>query len=443
MFPDAASDGPTALPAAAGARILRLHSGSLIPVCVFQLKHLSPIAYWAAIDNNLYLALVRIIFGVGRIWKLLVDWRVASMESMRMPPEDERSLTSDYLALAVRDAIQLTSLVARRGIPIEVSDLETLGSTRRDLEAGTLTMERERDFWLAFQRLSNAARPTTIESLRWSMSARPFIGSIVLWLLGAILLASAFIANVYTIKLESVGARVAELRVERAAQQQAHAASYAAFETARIQAEFEGAAAVMEASAPNDGSGGGPTAAERIALIAAEKLSEADFNKLNEIDNQIRSNFHVLEDLRWIYPRGIERFEKESDRLNYMFAHAGAMKQILAAFILPAIYGLLGALTFILRSHAAAAEAATLSGTVPTAYAVRLTLGAVAGIAIGLFVQPDSVQEAESEIFAALLPISLAFLAGYGVDLLFNGMDRLILAFSGPPQPPPAASGRT
>jgi hypothetical protein len=33
--------------------------------------------------------------------------------------------------------------------------------------------------------------------------------------------------------------------------------------------------------------------------------------------------------------------------------------------------------------------------------------------------------------FAALTPLGLAFLAGYGVELLFTGLDRMVSAFTG------------
>ena len=44
----------------------------------------------------------------------------------------------------------------------------------------------------------------------------------------------------------------------------------------------------------------------------------------------------------------------------------------------------------------------------------------------GLFFDP-----ADLSGLAAITPLGLAFLAGYGVELLFTGLDRMVSAFTG------------
>jgi hypothetical protein len=62
-------------------------------------------------------------------------------------------------------------------------------------------------------------------------------------------------------------------------------------------------------------------------------------------------------------------------------------------------------------------------------YRLRMVLGALAGLSIAWFIQPTG-DAAELKAFATLSPFAIAFLAGYGVELLFSAMDRLIGAFT-------------
>jgi hypothetical protein len=47
-------------------------------------------------------------------------------------------------------------------------------------------------------------------------------------------------------------------------------------------------------------------------------------------------------------------------------------------------------------------------------------------VTVGLFFDP-----ADFSGFAVITPLGLAFLAGYGVELLFTGLDRMVSAFTG------------
>ena len=48
------------------------------------------------------------------------------------------------------------------------------------------------------------------------------------------------------------------------------------------------------------------------------------------------------------------------------------------------------------------------------------------GVTVGLFFDP-----ADLTGIAAITPLGLALLAGYGVELLFTGLDRIVSAFTG------------
>jgi hypothetical protein len=109
-----------------------------------------------------------------------------------------------------------------------------------------------------------------------------------------------------------------------------------------------------------------------------------------------------------------------------------ALKMILdflAAYLLPALYGLLGACAFVLRQLSAdlSRDVSELRSGHDSRYSLRLNIGVLAGLAVGWFVDPSQ----EGSVVANLSPLALAFVAGYGSDLMFAAMDRIVNAFAG------------
>lgn len=101
--------------------------------------------------------------------------------------------------------------------------------------------------------------------------------------------------------------------------------------------------------------------------------------------------------------------------------------EILSTYLLPLLYGLLGACAYVLRSVTAEVRAELFSRTSDVSYRLRLMLGLVAGLSIGWFLHPT---EKDAGLLASLSPLALAFVAGYSVELLFAALDRIVNAFS-------------
>ncbi len=91
------------------------------------------------------------------------------------------------------------------------------------------------------------------------------------------------------------------------------------------------------------------------------------------------------------------------------------------AYFLPLLYGLFGAFIYVLRNLMAEIKMRTYSHDSEVKFRLRLTLGALGGMIIGWFFQPD-----EASGLASLSPMALAFLMGYNIELLFSIMDRVI-----------------
>jgi hypothetical protein len=111
---------------------------------------------------------------------------------------------------------------------------------------------------------------------------------------------------------------------------------------------------------------------------------------------------------------------------------------LLQQFILPLLYGWIGALAYILRSLSEQIRLWTYRKENTVLCDLRMLLGMVAGLAIGWFFKPPGT---EVNGVGLVSPFALAFLAGYSVDLLFTVMDRVVATFSKavPIEPP----GRT
>lgn len=99
---------------------------------------------------------------------------------------------------------------------------------------------------------------------------------------------------------------------------------------------------------------------------------------------------------------------------------------IFSEYLLPLLYGLLGALAYILRTLTTEIQQVTYTSSSNVRYRLRWPLGMLAGVTIGWFFDPKTLEGA-----AAITPLGLAFLAGYSVELLFTGLDRIVGAFTG------------
>ena len=100
---------------------------------------------------------------------------------------------------------------------------------------------------------------------------------------------------------------------------------------------------------------------------------------------------------------------------------ADFMLEALQNYILPLMYGLLGAFIYVLRDLLKTIKNLTYSFDNEIRYRLRLTLGALGGMIIGWFLKAE-----DAAGMASMSPMAMAFLMGYNVDVLFTLMDKLI-----------------
>jgi hypothetical protein len=98
----------------------------------------------------------------------------------------------------------------------------------------------------------------------------------------------------------------------------------------------------------------------------------------------------------------------------------------MSAIILPLLLGWLGAQAFVLRKMASDISTHAFAKSSSIHHIVRISLGALAGVASTWLLTPALVGGDELK---HLPPWALAFIAGYGIELVFAFMDRIIAAF--------------
>ena len=115
--------------------------------------------------------------------------------------------------------------------------------------------------------------------------------------------------------------------------------------------------------------------------------------------------------------------ELQAERLRYQTVITKLPSQfvleMLQSYILPMLFGLLGAAIYVLRSATREIEQVTYTMGSDIRYELRLALG---GLGIGWFLVPEDV----TGLLRALSPLVLSFAVGYNIEVFFSLMDSII-----------------
>ena len=158
-------------------------------------------------------------------------------------------------------------------------------------------------------------------------------------------------------------------------------------------------------------------------------------------ENELNFNEVANDDQHHIRPE-IQKFTRDYMKLK------GELEVVLcslAGYILPLLYGALGAFAFILRKLSDPVGKLSYAYDTRVSYTLRVHIGALGGLAVGWFINGNSPISSfggsAASGLVALSPLALAFAAGYASDLLFAALDKVVAAFS--PLPSSQTSLRT
>ncbi|HLF96317.1 MAG TPA: hypothetical protein VI457_04160 [Methylococcaceae bacterium] len=342
------------------------------------------------------------------------------------------------LRAAVEEAEILLAFASGRGIALAPEVVKALVKSKTllsgDLDAPD-TFEQQAAFWDAREKLAEAVRPVTIASLkattqtlsrtgrlgdlldRW-FGEKPFtkadraVHQFRTWAFWALL--GLLVLQVYWIVGSRVTADIKPLLQSVADNQQKQDREQDKLDQQRARS---------------------PTAADAADSHEWQRLEA----QAQEFERQMLIRYEILQ--KWnevwrkplallgVLPAQSEQAEPGSPYLLLQKAMLTAefASHGLERYILPLLYGFLGACLYVLRTLASDIKALAYTPEQNTLYRLRVYMGMLAGLIIIWFLP---VTEADPGL-KSLTPFALAFLAGYSIDLLFALMDKLIAAFSG------------
>ncbi|HEU4371255.1 MAG TPA: hypothetical protein VFV05_23790 [Methylomirabilota bacterium] len=318
------------------------------------------------------------------------------------------------LAQGAEDADALLYYAVSTGRDVGPTVRDPIVRTHRAVSAGKpVTDDEETEFLAAYARLAAMVKPTTAATLRATSRTvrRPWLwrrfshepiseaqrvayrfGSLALILIlviGGAEWTRTFINAVVTDQAEH-GRVLEELRTTRAAQKRL---------------------------------------AEQIALLDRERQGGAESLRAGLVRQREETDVRVqsLDDREAGLSRRIQAGYETLERI-LPFVHWDELRNvitpvatIMAVLVLPVLYGALGTCAFVLRTVYAEMVERSFDGRRTGEFMVRIFLGMLSGVSLQWLLVRDG-----QPIPGGVTPAVLAFLGGYGVELLFAAIDRIL-----------------
>lgn len=336
-----------------------------------------------------------------------------------MPEQEQtqsRREASKVLANAIFNAELILNHASENGLQISLDDIKVIVQAINAFNRNQLSEDTENAFWASYNNMSKAIMPVSISSIKaaeetpnkrsgffkWVFPSKTSDAKRVVkrynWTGFVFLLITLIIqtyALVITVTLTNI--QKSETRVTEIVNQ---------------------------------------TETLKLLDLSEDRGSRKDLqmlvNEKRDLERKLNGNISSLEKWVKIFKRyysasdenmedAIEaaEFKKNSDKLV-----ATNLSMILNLYALPILYGLLGGFAFVLRSLTRETKDKTYCKSQNLKYLLRINLGALAGLTIGLF-RTDSMNEQTNNEITNLSPLALAFVAGYSIDFLFAAIDRV------------------
>jgi len=151
---------------------------------------------------------------------------------------------------------------------------------------------------------------------------------------------------------------------------------------------------------------------ERISTFFIATPSNSGVEKTNKEAKE--AWFDVYNDMA-------ERLRGVQAAVHRIEERANLVVGIFSSFILPILFGATGAVAYVIRAISDQINTSTFSQNSPIRHLMRVALGTLSGVVVGLFVGLSAQ--------LSLPPLALAFLAGYGVEAVFSTFDAMIDKF--------------
>lgn len=417
--------------------------------------------------------------GAGKPWPALdYSQKHDAVEAELL--ERMRAKYGTTLVSDMDDAQLLLSYVTRNGLQEDrkVSDdvIQTLISSREHMRSFTFNSEKEEvKFRKSCGVIAKAAEPVTAVSLRDSLTTEPYRRWLVMdakpmpvaeiacrryRALAFLVLVALLIVQIYWTAVSSIMTKTDSLisELNKAPTKEYYLAQEAARIAALKPATPQSSAAPATSSTTSQANAPASTPQPTPAEVKVDK-SQLTRDELNSKGAELDANYSMLEKFMKWWPlsklsyvqetpapanaaneRGTPPPNPEAIFIPSTFQYrsassravAGQVIDVIQKWLLPLLYGALGAMVFVVRTLSVQSRDRLFRREALVSLVLRVFLGMISGLAIGWFWNQSAQGPATTGALTAttLSPFALAFVAGYGVELFFALLDKIVSTFT-------------
>jgi hypothetical protein len=383
--------------------------------------------------------------------------------------EDNEIISLQAPSRYVQEARLLLTYAAQNGLELEEQLVKEIVDAKTALETNRWNAEIEARFWMAFNQIAKLVAPVSVDSLKATHVLTDdrdfnrkggFLNDLTAWLFGKKIrsaaqrsvityqrgtlwvLALLMLAQFYWIIVSNLTTDISQTlpkRIENLEQERSRLLLQVSPEKA-VSKDKKQPEIISEAGSTPDDITFPVKKSEEIALLPINQQIQLIDKQIEETKYRLEANYNLLtmwvsaffinksqENIRkQVTPQKLEA-QRNILRDTAALQEAKFILQGIQLYILPLLYGLLGAAAYVLRTLTTEIRNLTYEIESNIRYRLRIQLGAVSGLAIGWFSDAGLTFSAST---LSLSPLALAFLAGYSVEVLFSLMDRMIYTFS-------------
>lgn len=346
---------------------------------------------------------------------------------------------SPIVVEAIKNAEIVIDYIAEMGIMFDSKDIEIITAAKNAVEQNQWTQEIENNFWVAYRNLTALIQPVDIDSLL-SMremyikeptfldklfkrkfkvnlaykTVRFYTAFALITMLVMLLVHMYFsVGTVRLSRIQSINSKLIEVQqqISEINNLTDNTSTYVTQKKESLMSELAQYNTEKQSN---------------ISLLAKWVNSAKIYFGIDYVsqENKNSQKFAMTTDIIDIpgTPQEELRYNIEiiQQAQNYIF--------ILGLYILPLFYGLLGSITYVLRDLSNKIQKKQYKKDNNISHVLRLILGIIAGLAVGVF-WGDLKNQDSLSVISSLGPLIIAFLAGLTVEYVFTAIERLVMSF--------------
>ncbi len=343
---------------------------------------------------------------------------------------------SELVVDALKNAELVLHYCTETGLDVSKKNVETIIDAKRIYGTGNWTKEIEIEFWMAYKELTSLIKPINVDSLKASQEVTIKKPTKFQSFFGIKTRKTIAYRTVRVYTFFAVFTMLVMLFMH----------IYLSIGTIRLNKIFSSAERMKSIKVELDEM---ELLSDNNLNIGARQKQEKLLNDLYEVNTERESNIALLGD--WVlriqklfFPSDSKPEEQLSEVAEAdgppsppmapevtvnenieVIQKAQNYVLVLGLYILPLFYGLLGALTFVLRDLSHQNKRLQYTKESNINHILRLILGTIAGLAVGVF-WGDLKQQETFIVISSLGPLIVAYLSGLTVEYIFTGIERLV-----------------